>query len=59
MNSSLNFSVGLEQVADRHRAADQSRLAAEVREQRVDQPRERKLRTSRVSLGLRRRPKVA
>jgi hypothetical protein len=59
MNSSLNFSVGLEQVADRHRAAEHSRLAAEARQPRAQQPRERKPRTDRVWLGLRRRPKVA
>jgi hypothetical protein len=59
MNSTLHFSVGLEQIADRHRAAANSRLAAEAREPRVHEPRVRKPRTSRVWLGLRRRPKVA
>jgi hypothetical protein len=59
MNSSLNFAVGLEQIADRHRAAERSHLLAASRAPAEEKPLERTPRTSRVLLALRRRPKVA
>jgi hypothetical protein len=59
MNSSLNFAVGLEQIADKHRAAEHSHLLAATRTPKAEKPRERTTRTSRAWLGLRRRPKVA
>jgi hypothetical protein len=59
VNSSLNFTVGLEQIADRHRAAERSHLVAATRVPRERAPRERSTRPDRVWLGLRRRPKVA
>lgn len=59
MNSSLNFAVGLEQIADRHRAAERSHLLADARKPRDEKPQERTTRAPRVWLGMRRRPKVA
>ena len=59
MNSALNFKVGLEQIADKHRAAERSHLLAATRDPKEQPARERQPRTSRVWLGLRRRPKVA
>ena len=59
MNSNMNFAVGLEQIADKHRAAERSHLLAATRQPREQKPRERTTRTSRMWLGLRRRPKVA
>jgi hypothetical protein len=59
VNSHLNYAVGLEQTADKHRAAERSFLLAATRQPREHKPRERTTRTSRVWLGLRRRPKVA
>jgi hypothetical protein len=59
MNSALNFAVGLEQVADKYRAAERSHLLAATRDTKQPEARERQPRTSRVWLGLRRRPKVA
>lgn len=59
MNSALNFAVGLEQTADKLRAAERSHLLAATREPKEPQARERQQRKSRVWLGLRRRPKVA
>jgi hypothetical protein len=59
MNSNLNFAVGLEQIADRHRAAERSHLLAAARTPKEQEPRECTTRTGRALLGLRRRPKVA
>ena len=60
MNGSFNHLVAVEQINDRHRAAEQSRRAAELPKVRTTrEPREPSLSMSRSWLGLRRRPKVA
>jgi hypothetical protein len=56
MNGQLNHLIAAEQIADRHRAADHSRLASRVAESR--EPQERSVRRSRSRFGLR-RPKLA
>jgi hypothetical protein len=56
MTGQLNHFVAIEQIADRHRAADLSRLAARVPETR--EPAERSVRRGRSRFGLR-RPKLA
>ena len=58
MTGNLNNFVALEQIADRHRSAERSRLVAAARPPRARVPRE-PLRLSRSWLGLRRSPKVA
>ena len=59
MYANLTHVVAAEQTADHHRAAEQSRLAAETRTPRKHEPRERSFSTSRSFLSIRRRPKVA
>jgi hypothetical protein len=59
MYSNFNHFVAAEQTADKHRAAEQSRHAAELRVTRKPEPRTVEVSMSRSWLGLRRRPKVA
>ena len=60
MYGNFNHFVAAEQTNDKIRAAEQSRLAAELDAPRTArEPRQVSLSTSRTRLGLRRRPKVA
>ena len=60
MYGNFNHFVAAEQINDRHAAAEQSRLAAELRETRTTrEPRKAEVSMSRSWKGLRRRPKVA
>jgi hypothetical protein len=60
MYGNFNHFVAAEQTTDKHRAAEQSRQAAELTKTRTREPRApRVYSTSRSWLGLRRRPKVA
>lgn len=60
MYGNFNHFVAAEQINDMHRAAEQSRQAAELTKTPKREPREsHSLAMSRSWLGLRRRPKVA
>jgi hypothetical protein len=60
MYGNFNHFVAAEQINDKHRAAAQSRQAAELTKTQTREPRERRSPVmSRSWIGLRRRPKVA
>jgi hypothetical protein len=59
MYGNFNHFVAADQVNDMHRAAEQSRQAAELRKPRTRPARHYSPSMSRSWLGLRRRPKVA
>lgn len=60
MYGNFNHFVAAEQIDDLHRAAEQSRQAAELTKTRTREPQaSRSYSASRSWMGLRRRPKVA